>query len=54
MADLAPAGAPAAPTPPSALNSNAASRTATPTTAPAEKIPDDSSKFKTFLGILRR
>ncbi|KAF2144598.1 uncharacterized protein K452DRAFT_144460 [Aplosporella prunicola CBS 121167] len=30
------------------------SRTATPVTNPAEKMPDDSSKLKTFLGILRK
>ncbi|CAO2656273.1 Nn.00g050760.m01.CDS01 [Neocucurbitaria sp. VM-36] len=38
----------------SAANSKETSRAATPANAPVEKPPDDSSKFKTFLGILRR
>ncbi|KAI8939585.1 hypothetical protein NX059_003349 [Plenodomus lindquistii] len=54
MADLAPASAQPGSATGSALNSNEASRATTPTAAPAEKPPDDSSKFKTFLGILRR
>ncbi|KAH9862134.1 hypothetical protein IAQ61_010337 [Plenodomus lingam] len=55
MADLAPASAAQSlSTTASASNSTQASRATTPTGAPAEKPPDDSSKFKTFLGILRR
>lgn len=54
MADLAPASAQPGSTTASALNSADASRATTPTSAPVEKPPDDSSKFKTFLGILRR
>ncbi|KAF2175920.1 oxysterol-binding protein-like protein [Zopfia rhizophila CBS 207.26] len=38
----------------SAANSKEPSRAPTPVNAPIEKPPDDSSKLKTFLGILRR
>lgn len=54
MTDPTSASAPVGPPPPSALEPNTASRTATPTMASTEKLQDDSSKFKTFLGILRR
>lgn len=54
MADLAPEKAQSASAPASALNSGDNSRAPTPSNAAAEKAPDDSSKFKTFLGILRR
>ncbi|EOA89860.1 hypothetical protein ACJQWK_02906 [Exserohilum turcicum] len=54
MADLAPDHAHAASAPVSTLNSANNSRAATPASVGAEKAPDDSSKFKTFLGILRR
>jgi len=54
MADPVPEKAPTGSAPPSALNSRDTSRAATPSNAAAEKAPDDSSKFKTFLGILRR
>ncbi|KNG47547.1 oxysterol-binding protein [Stemphylium lycopersici] len=50
MADLAPEKAQSASAPASTINS----RAATPSNAGAEKAPDDSSKFKTFLSILRR
>ncbi|KAH7378838.1 oxysterol-binding protein-like protein [Pyrenochaeta sp. MPI-SDFR-AT-0127] len=54
MADLAPENAPPSSATSSALNSKEPSRATTPSNAPAEKPPDDSSKFKTFLSILRR
>lgn len=54
MADLAPEKAQSASAPASTLNSGDNSRAPTPSNAAAEKAPDDSSKFKTFLGILRR
>jgi hypothetical protein len=54
MADLAPEKAQPGSTTTSALNSGDNSRAATPSSAAVEKAPDDSSKFKTFLGILRR
>lgn len=54
MADLAPENAAPGSATSSALNSKEPSRAATPSNAPAEKPPDDSSKFKTFLSILRR
>ncbi|RYN33056.1 hypothetical protein AA0113_g2278 [Alternaria arborescens] len=54
MADLAPEKAQPGSATTSALNSTDNSRAATPSNAAAEKAPDDSSKFKTFLGILRR
>ena len=54
MADLAPEKPQSASAPVSTLNSGANSRAATPSNAAAEKAPDDSSKFKTFLSILRR
>ncbi|KAF2827641.1 hypothetical protein CC86DRAFT_290000 [Ophiobolus disseminans] len=38
----------------SALNSKDASRATTPSNAPVEKVPEDGSKFKTLLGILRK
>jgi hypothetical protein len=38
----------------SAVNSNDPSRASTPANAQVEKAADDSSKFKTFLSILRR
>ncbi|EON65144.1 hypothetical protein W97_04381 [Coniosporium apollinis CBS 100218] len=38
----------------SAASSIKSSRPTTPSNAPSEKAPDDSSKLKTFLGILRR
>jgi len=38
----------------SALNSKEPSRAGTPSNAGAEKAPEDSSKFKTLLGILRK
>ncbi|KAF2105951.1 oxysterol-binding protein-like protein [Lophiotrema nucula] len=38
----------------SAPGSKEPSRAPTPANAPVEKLPDDSSKLKTFLGILRR
>ncbi|KAF2252482.1 oxysterol-binding protein-like protein [Trematosphaeria pertusa] len=41
-------------TPNSAVNSKEPSRASTPANAPVEKPPDDSSKLKTFLGVLRR
>ncbi|KAL6709440.1 hypothetical protein ACN47E_001375 [Coniothyrium glycines] len=55
MATLAPdtAARPASTTS-SAPDSKEPSRAATPSNAAAEKPPDDSSKFKTFLGILRK
>jgi hypothetical protein len=52
MADLAPEKAQTGSST-TALNSRDNSRAVTPSAA-AEKAPDDSSKFKTFLGILRR
>ncbi|KAI4627351.1 uncharacterized protein J4E88_001391 [Alternaria novae-zelandiae] len=54
MADLAPEKAQPGSATTSALNSRDNSRAATPSSAAVEKAPDDSSKFKTFLGILRR
>ncbi|KAL1800169.1 hypothetical protein ACET3X_000511 [Alternaria dauci] len=54
MADLAPEKAQPGSATTSALNSKDNSRAATPSNAAVEKAPDDSSKFKTFLGILRR
>jgi hypothetical protein len=54
MADLAPEKTQPGSTTTSALNSGDNSRAATPSSAAVEKAPDDSSKFKTFLGILRR
>ncbi|KAF2129912.1 hypothetical protein P153DRAFT_385145 [Dothidotthia symphoricarpi CBS 119687] len=39
---------------PGSATTSVTSRAATPTNAPVEKPPDDSSKFKTFLSILRR
>ncbi|UPX19340.1 uncharacterized protein EKO05_0009607 [Ascochyta rabiei] len=53
MADLAAENAHPGSTTNSATASNAASRASTPG-ATGEKPPDDSSKFKTFLGILRK
>lgn len=53
MADSAAESARPGSTTNSATASNAASRASTPG-ATAEKPPDDSSKFKTFLGILRK
>lgn len=53
MADLAAENARPGSTTNSAAASNAASRASTPG-ASAEKPPDDSSKFKTFLSILRK
>ena len=41
-------------TPNSAATSNEPSRVSTPANAPVEKAPDDGSKLKTFLGVLRR
>jgi hypothetical protein len=38
----------------SAINSKDVSRASTPANAQVEKPPDDSSKFKTFISILRR
>ncbi|KAF9731413.1 hypothetical protein PMIN06_003136 [Paraphaeosphaeria minitans] len=40
--------------PPSAATSNEPSTAPTPANAPVEKSPDDGSKLKTFLGVLRR
>ena len=40
--------------PTSAATSNEPSRASTPANAPVEKAPDDGSKLKTFLGVLRR
>ena len=40
--------------PTSAATSNEPSRASTPADAPVEKAPDDGSKLKTFLGVLRR
>jgi protein involved in sex pheromone biosynthesis len=54
MADLAPEKAQTGSTTTSALNPRDNSRAVTPSATAAEKAPDDSSKFKTFLGILRR
>ncbi|CAA9965833.1 oxysterol binding protein [Pyrenophora teres f. maculata] len=57
MADPVPEKAPTGSAPSSAINSRDHSRAATPSHPPAaaaERAPDDSSKFKTFLGILRR
>jgi len=54
MADPAPEKGPTGSAPSSALNSRDTSWAATPSNVAAEKAPDDSSKFKTFLGILRR
>ncbi|KAF2501013.1 hypothetical protein BU16DRAFT_522072 [Lophium mytilinum] len=57
MAEQAPAALEVAvkPSPaPSAASSTEASRAATPATAPVEKAPDDTSKLRTFLGILRK
>ncbi|CAE7209772.1 hypothetical protein P3342_011931 [Pyrenophora teres f. teres] len=57
MADPVPEKAPTGSAPSSAINSRDNSRAATPSHPPAaaaERAPDDSSKFKTFLGILRR
>lgn len=48
------ADAPAASAANSAVASKDASRASTPASAPAEKPPDDSSKLKTFLSVLRR
>jgi hypothetical protein len=53
MADLAAENARPGSITNSATASNAASRASTPG-ASAEKPPDDSSKFKTFLSILRK
>ncbi|KAJ4412702.1 hypothetical protein N0V91_000464 [Didymella pomorum] len=53
MADLVAENARPGSTTNSATPSNAASRASTPG-AGAEKPPDESSKFKTFLGILRK
>jgi hypothetical protein len=38
----------------SALNSKETSRAATPSNAGAEKAPEEGSKFKTLLSILRK
>jgi hypothetical protein len=46
--------APSASQPNSAAASKEPSRASTPANAPVEKPPDDSSKLKTFLGVLRR
>ncbi|KAG9380544.1 hypothetical protein A1F94_009439 [Pyrenophora tritici-repentis] len=55
MADPVPEKGPTGSAPSSVINSRDNSRAATPLNAAvAEKAPDDSSKFKTFLGILRR
>ncbi|KAF2033393.1 hypothetical protein EK21DRAFT_98385 [Setomelanomma holmii] len=54
MADLSAENARPGSTTASALNSRDTSRAATPSNAPAEKPPEDSSKFKTLLGILRK
>ncbi|KAH8724622.1 hypothetical protein GQ44DRAFT_617900 [Phaeosphaeriaceae sp. PMI808] len=57
MADLSAENARPGSTTASALNSRDASRAATPSNAanaPAEKPPEDGSKFKTLLGILRK
>ncbi|OCL06722.1 oxysterol-binding protein-like protein 1 [Glonium stellatum] len=57
MADstAVPSGAAIKPSPaPSIASSTDPSRAPTPANGPAEKVPDDSSKLRTFLGILRR
>lgn len=55
MADAANTLAPgSASQPTSAAASQEPSRATTPANAPVEKPPDDSSKLKTFLGVLRR
>ncbi|PVI07022.1 oxysterol-binding protein-like protein [Periconia macrospinosa] len=55
MADTANRLAPSSASQPnSAAASKDPSRATTPTNAPVEKPPDDSSKLKTFLGVLRR
>ena len=46
--------APSASPPNSAATSQEPSRATTPANAPVEKPPDESSKLKTFLGVLRR
>jgi hypothetical protein len=40
--------------PTSAATANEPSRASAPPSAPVEKAPDDGSKLKTFLGVLRR
>jgi len=54
MADLSAENARPGSNAASALNSKDTSRAATPSNAPAEKAPEDGSKFKTLLGILRK
>ncbi|OAK95248.1 hypothetical protein IQ06DRAFT_259599 [Phaeosphaeriaceae sp. SRC1lsM3a] len=54
MADLPAEKAQPSSTTASALNSKDPSRAGTPSNAPVEKAPEDSSKFKTLLGILRK
>ncbi|CAI6338443.1 unnamed protein product [Periconia digitata] len=55
MADAANTLAPSSASQPvSAAASKDPSRATTPANAPVEKPPDDSSKLKTFLGVLRR
>lgn len=50
-----PSGAAIKPSPaPSVSSSTGPSRAPTPANAPVEKAPDDTSKLRTFLGILRR
>jgi hypothetical protein len=54
MADMSAENARPGSTTASALNSKDTSRAATPSNAAAEKVPEDGSKFKTLLGILRK
>ncbi|KAF1920466.1 hypothetical protein BDU57DRAFT_440238 [Ampelomyces quisqualis] len=54
MADLSAENARPGCTTASALSSSEPSRATTPSNAPAEKPAEDSSKFKTLLGILRK
>jgi hypothetical protein len=54
MADLSAENARPGSTTASAVNSKDNSRATTPSNAPVEKPAEDSSKFKTLLGILRK
>jgi hypothetical protein len=54
MADMSAENARPGSTTASAMNSKDTSRAATPSNAAAEKVPEDGSKFKTLLGILRK
>lgn len=54
MADTSAENTRPGPTTASATNSKDTSRAATPSNAAVEKAPEDGSKFKTLLGILRK